>query len=203
MSGNDRIVDITGRDERPLQVVFVRHAEAEGASITDSLGPKLTQLGQRQAARVAKRFSEEKFAHIYSSTLLRAYDTAKAIAKFHPRTHLTTTDSLREISNYNFLQPKQPLKAEIEHTIEKERAVMRKFITDIRARHATDSKILIVAHGNLIRCMPPLMASRDPRKCLLIAIGNTGVTVVDVWPSGEAVIRLANCLRHLLDWQVT
>ena len=63
----------------PLTMVFVRHGEADAHNVDQNLGAPLTRLGRRQAARVGKRLADEKFDHIYTSNLSRAYDTAAAI----------------------------------------------------------------------------------------------------------------------------
>lgn len=68
-----------------FRVFLVRHGEVEG-----NYGPNrtfagwgdkpLTEKGVRQAQAVAERLSREKLAAVYSSDLVRASDTAQAIA---------------------------------------------------------------------------------------------------------------------------
>jgi probable phosphoglycerate mutase len=60
-----------------MQIVLVRHAQPEwvrdGLNVVD---PPLTELGRRQAHRLAERLAGEQFAEIYVSPLRRARETA-------------------------------------------------------------------------------------------------------------------------------
>jgi len=65
----------------PVQIVLVRHGQPawsrEGRSVVD---PELTELGHRQAHRVAERLAGEKFDQVLVSPLLRARQTVAPIA---------------------------------------------------------------------------------------------------------------------------
>lgn len=187
-----------------MTAVFVRHAQAVASDDgTKSLGPLLSSLGERQAERVAKRLAEETFTHIYSSDLLRAKQTALAILKHQKEPPWTVTADLREVSPQHFAPGYIPLTVAMRREVRAERSAMEKFVAHVRRAHVPGERILIVCHGNLIRSIVPLFAKRPPDQAVMMDINNTAVTVLDIWPSGEAVLRLANCVRHLIPKEVT
>ena len=187
----------------PLVVVFVRHGHAGGPDINDVLGPPLTRLGEHQAVRVAERLATEKFTHIYTSDLARAYDTTRAILKFQNDTPYTVTTDIREVAHHNFVKDAHPPKHSTRRSVRHERDALFRFVAHLRRVHQPGEKVLVVCHGNFIRSILPLLGGKDPKESILIDINNTAVTILDVWPSGEAVLKLANCTRHLLPRQVT
>jgi broad specificity phosphatase PhoE len=192
--------------EWPTVVVFVRHAEAEsqGAMGTPAeLDPPLTPLGKRQAIRVARRLQTESFSHAYSSPAKRASDTAQAIMEFHKKTTLTKTKDLTEVSRDHFVPVPGPFAPAVQDLLNKERDAMERFANHLRHTHGPAEKILVVCHGNLIRTLMPFLGGRDAQKSVLIEISNTSVTILDVYQSGQAVVRLANCVKHLLSGEIT
>lgn len=185
------------KKELPLMVVFVRHAQAGGASVNDQIGPPLTAIGLQQAELVAQRLSGESFRHIYSSDFARAFDTAKAVLRFHGGTPYTVNTDIREIHHFHFIKETEKLKSEMRRVVEDEADAVLRFAKHLRAEHHVGEKILVVSHGNFIRTILPVLGNRNPKESVLLDIGNTAVTAIDLWPSGEAVLRLANCTRHL------
>lgn len=79
-----------------LQVFLARHAESEGNIPRPEISgsgpdeersrhdPDLTPLGVRQAKLLAKRLSGERFDAVFSSPLIRAARTARAVAAAQP-----------------------------------------------------------------------------------------------------------------------
>jgi len=182
---------------------MVRHGQTDPRRIGGELGPPLSDLGALQARRVAKRLSTETFNRVYTSDLRRAHDTAKAILRHHKNTPVTVTRDLREIINYHFLPGPMPADSVTRKSIQAERAAIKRFVHHLRGKHHAGERILIVSHGNFIRSLIPSLGRRQAKRSILIDITNTSVTVVEVWPSGEAILKLANCVRHLLPAQVT
>jgi 2,3-bisphosphoglycerate-dependent phosphoglycerate mutase len=82
------------RDEVPLQLTVIRHAEPDWGASTD---PGLTERGQRTALQLADHLRERQFAAIVSSPLRRARETAAAIAEVQ-NIEPVVLDDLAEIS---------------------------------------------------------------------------------------------------------
>jgi broad specificity phosphatase PhoE len=189
--------------EVPLTIYFVRHGQAGGDNSAETMGPPLTRLGMHQAERVGDRLSVEVFRHAYSSDLTRAYETMVAILKRHREIPYTVTHDVREVTHYHFIDGLKYPSLEVRLTVKKEMETIRRFATFLRRTHAPGETVLVVCHGNFIRSILPILGRKQPRKAMLLDINNTAVTIVDVWPSGEAVVKLANCTKHLLPKQIT
>jgi broad specificity phosphatase PhoE len=69
-----------------MRLILVRHGESEenvGDTCSGQKDSPLTKNGRRQASIIAKHFTNIHIDAIYSSTMVRAYDTACAIAAPH------------------------------------------------------------------------------------------------------------------------
>lgn len=79
--------------------IFVRHGESIGNALRVLLGHTdfdLSELGYAQAAATAKALSCEKIDYIYSSDLLRAYNTALPNAELRG-INVSKNENLREL----------------------------------------------------------------------------------------------------------
>ena len=85
-----------------LTVILVRHGESRANNekfFAGQLDVELSELGRKQADVTAKYVTEAyKIDKIYSSTLRRAYDTAKAISE-RAELDIIPRDDLREINS--------------------------------------------------------------------------------------------------------
>jgi len=82
-----------------MKLMIVRHGETienTQGIVQGHLHGTLSELGKTQAKKVADKLKKEKIDYIYSSDLARAADTAKEIAKFHPKTPIKFVKELRE-----------------------------------------------------------------------------------------------------------
>ena len=78
---------------------LVRHGQSIGNSLGKMLGHTdidLTELGYKQADMTAEALRNVEFCAIYSSDLIRAYNTAQASAKLH-NLNVVASAGLREI----------------------------------------------------------------------------------------------------------
>lgn len=81
------------------KLILVRHAEAEGNilrrfhGVTDS---GVTENGYRQLEKLASRIKDDHIDILFSSDLIRAYETAKAISKVK-NLDINVVECLREI----------------------------------------------------------------------------------------------------------
>jgi probable phosphoglycerate mutase len=69
------------RQNVPLELVIVRHAEPDWNRKNDTGDPPLTPLGREQAARVAGNLKNMRIDAVFSSHLQRAQETARAVAE--------------------------------------------------------------------------------------------------------------------------
>ena len=189
--------------ETPLTIIFVRHGQAEPRSDDGPMGPRLTRLGKRQAARVAKRLATDKFDYIYISDVARANETAQQIMKFHENTPCSVTTAAREITSFHFTARAEPSDPIVRDGVAMEHDTIMRFTNQLRHKHVPGQRVLVVAHGNFIRTVLPILGGRDPKESVIMEISNTAVSIIEVWESGEAVLHLGNCVRHLLPGQVT
>jgi broad specificity phosphatase PhoE len=202
MSQNSTFYSATGQD-KPITVYFVRHGQAVKGEGDDKRGPPLSDLGRRQAERLARRMSGVELNHIYASSMKRAHDTARLVHVYHQELPLTVLDDLREVSHYHFLSDLIPDDQAIKEYVRKERDAVVRFVNHVRHHHRQGDKILVACHGNIIRTLMPLMGGKEPAQSVLLEINNTAVCILDTWGNGEAVLLLSNCTKHLLPKQVT
>ncbi|MBN1670844.1 MAG: histidine phosphatase family protein [Kiritimatiellae bacterium] len=182
----------------PLTLVLVRHGQAAPTKREpDSADPPLTALGRRQARRVAKRLSSERFDHIYASDLQRALDTAAAIRAFHPKTRFTVDPRIREVLAHHFLKRPDSRKKARRERVKRERLALEQFAAYIWDRHRRGQRILIVCHFDVICTLVPILAGKDPKKTIPVIQYNSAVTVFKTWGLGQGWLELAGCVRHL------
>jgi broad specificity phosphatase PhoE len=187
----------------PLKIHLVRHAEALNDDGIDSHGPQLTPHGVRQAQRLGKRLSKERYAAIYSSDLTRAQQTADAIAQHHSDDALTLTRDLREVACAHTAAGMSRTTLHDDRSIREEKEAIERVIHHLLDAHNQGETILVVSHGNITRSLIPMLGHIDPAKAPLFEIFNASLSIVDIWPSKRAVVRLVNCVSHLPPRMVT
>ena len=200
------------------KIVFVRHGQTEWNLAMRYQGHtdiQLTKLGILQAKCVADRLKSEPFSAIYSSDLIRAKDTASAIADYH-QTTVTVNPMLREISfgdweglSYDKIHSRWP--SEIDQffrapgevvipggeTFQALQKRVESALQKIVLAHQ-DETVAVVSHGGTIRaalcnalCMP-INAFWHIRQ------DNTAVNEVSYYPEDKrAVVELVNDTNHL------
>lgn len=186
-----------------LKIILVRHGQAGGEVRLGEVGAPLTQLGEKQATRVAKRLSEERFEHNYTNDMSRAFHTAKAIREFHKRRPFTVTKEIQEINGSMNLPGRAPEGKVVQEEIRKRRTGIEKFAKDLIKKHRWDDQILIVAHGNLIRHLVSVLADLNPKRSLRFETSNTSMNEVRFLNGKFLWLQRTNDLRHLLPRQVS
>ncbi len=89
------------------ELVLVRHGQQHvpdpaNAKIAEWVDPPLSTIGRRQAAAVGRFLAREHVDVVYSSQLLRANDTGRAIAEHHGL-DVVVVEELREIETFRDL----------------------------------------------------------------------------------------------------
>lgn len=158
---------------KKFQLTLVRHGQTTHNKlkiIQGQMETLLTDMGRDQAKLLNKYFDEtkEKFDKVYSSDLIRAYETCQIIC--NDKYEIIKNVLLRERS-FGVLQgsPLEELRSEAlkagfndnnftqfrpegGETMEEVQARIRKFCTDELFPNATDSEsIMLVTHGGVVR----------------------------------------------------
>jgi len=189
---------MTKKAKPPLTITFVRHGEPGPYIPPHALGPRLTALGRRQAARVGRRLAKTRFDHIYASDLRRARETADAIVRFHPSTPYTVTADIREVLSDHHSATQKPRTKERRARVKRERAALETFARRVFHRHGLGRHILVVSHYCVTATLIPILAGADPFASPTLDHGHTAVAVFKTWKKpGHCIVVLSGCTRHL------
>lgn len=151
---------------------FVRHAEVHnprrvlyGRLARFSIGP----AGWAQARAVAEYLSDKNLAAIYSSPLLRARQTAAAIAQHHPAAARHISTLLHEVgtswqgTRFSEFPPGfstyAARRGELDESLEQVRARMERFVDRARRRYA-GQPVACVSHGDPITILRVALSGR-------------------------------------------
>ncbi|KKU40005.1 MAG: Phosphoglycerate mutase, partial [Candidatus Azambacteria bacterium GW2011_GWE2_46_45] len=201
-------------------IILVRHGETEAnrlgiyqGKITDHF---LNLTGNRQAEAVAKTLKDFQIEKIYSSTSMRAIETAENINDYHEKS-IFATGKLLEIDHGLFdgktleqVKAKYPkiletwwnhpekVKFPKGETLKGAHRRVTQFINDVindmtrKIRSGNDSgNVLVVSHGGAITLMLMSILEiplRNFRK--FPRISNTGVTLIKVTEKGPSIIAV-------------
>jgi probable phosphoglycerate mutase len=191
----------------PLQIWFVRHAESE-INVPGSPRPvpdggvsyPLTHKGVEQAKALAEATAAAPIVAIYTSTYLRAVQTADAVAFQHDLTLTLAPEAVEVDLGIKPGSPEDPRAVYVElarkWTVDKDLEarhgegesfadVQRRFLPFVREvmnRHAQDSGVVvIVAHAATIGFMVPVLAGNVPSDyALLHPLPNTGIVKTEL-----------------------
>ena len=190
-----------------LQIWFIRHAESE-INVPGTARPvpdggmtyPLTRKGVEQAKSLAEATADAPIVAVYTSTYLRAVQTADAIAFRHDLTLSLAPEAVevdlgikagsQEDSRavYMELARKWTVDKDLEARHgegESFADVQRRFLPFVREvmnRHAQDSGVVvIVAHAATLAFMVPVLASNVPADyALLHPMPNTGIVKTEL-----------------------
>ncbi len=168
-----------------MKLYIIRHGETEWNKEKKLQGQSevpLNEYGRELARITGKALLDTRFDVIYSSPLMRAYETAGIIAGDR-KLEIIKDDRLKEISfgvaegvpkdkqgaNFNdfFFAPEKYVPSEGGETYEELVARARDFIEDvIYPQRSSDKSVLIVAHGAM-------------NKALMLVL--KGLEIKDIW----------------------
>ncbi|HNX68955.1 MAG TPA: histidine phosphatase family protein [Candidatus Omnitrophota bacterium] len=194
------------------RIILVRHGETawtlEGRyqGRTDTL---LTSKGKTQASKLARFFKNEKIDCFYSSRRSRAYETARAIAKFHGK-EVRQKGYLDEMSFgawegktfRDLIRERDPIYRawcrgrlltprggeSISHFTKRIRAALEEF----RKKHPGKT-VLAVTHGGVIRMALTLALGLSLKKFWAFAVSTASFTVLEF----EGGYLNVKCVNHL------
>jgi broad specificity phosphatase PhoE len=179
-----------------MELFLVRHGEFEYKNI--SKNPGLSKNGRLQAKLLAKRLAKQKFDKIYSSDLLRTQETLGYIKAHHKNTPVIITSGLREICRELNGAKKRPQVTKARLTLEKK--TLERTYHKILRENNTKSKILIVAHGNVINYLLAKFLGVTSKRFWKIMIWPTSLTQVET-NKKEYIIKLIGNTSHLKEHQ--
>lgn len=208
------------------KIIIVRHGESLGNKEKYLLGHTdldMSQLGYRQAASTASYLAEEKIDVIYSSDLIRAYNTAKPHAELRGL-QIIKDEKLREVQlgdwegkhiSYileNYKDEYETYKAKTfgTYTFPKggdsvEEAGVR-FFDEIMsiASENTGKTVLVVTHAAVLRSFYAKISGIEPRDVAAELPFATNASVSLVEYDGERLVpRLYSFDEHLRDVGIT
>ena len=164
-----------------MKLTFIRHGQAEHnrnfrLNETNKQLSRLTDLGQRQAEAMANKLAKQPFTMIYSSSLLRAKQTAKIVQSKHSNQNLklvvdkrldefqTGSDnrsaliwSVGLLLTPNKYHHKPKGGESLAESVER----IRGWLTDVRTHH--QPTILVVAHLHTYRVLRFLLEDKPLR----------------------------------------
>ncbi|NLW17156.1 MAG: histidine phosphatase family protein [Firmicutes bacterium] len=197
-----------------MKLLVIRHGESEADLLKVHEGRAdfaLTEAGQRQAAAMAKWVAQHyPVDKIYASTLIRAQQTAKALAAT-TNAPLIDEPGLREHDNgllaglpfeeaaakYPPIPNRPPHLAPYEMESEIDfRCRVEKALSKIIHENTLESTIALVCHGGTIKMLYQAFLGLPIASDVVFATGDTGIHLWEYEP-GKRRILFANRTAHL------
>jgi broad specificity phosphatase PhoE len=202
------------------ELLLIRHGQstANAAGIWQGqMEFPLSEEGRIQARKVGKALAGERFDGIYSSPLGRAFETAEIIVRetnfpgaVVPVEGLTerrggllegTTHAERAVRDPELVNKLLELPEEERWTLvgaETDEEILHRFeraLSDIRARHATGARMVVVSHGGVMRVF---LRDRFGPEVLPGAVraANASITRLE-WAGGRLRLTDLASTRHL------
>ena len=194
-----------------MKLIITRHGETEENKlgiVQGHLPGKLSVKGINQAKKVALRLKDEKIDFIFSSDLVRASDTAKEIAKFHPEVTIEFVEDLRE-RNLGEFQGKRKSDFGLDEkdfmavlfgyikggeTIEQLHNRAENFLYKIIEKYHKQT-ILFVGHNGINRALIAVITGKDIDN--IENQHNTSVNIFEIDENKNHKTRILNCIKHL------
>jgi len=198
------------------RIIAIRHGETDwnlGTRIQGHLDIGLNETGRQQASRVARALSGESIQAIYSSDLMRAWDTARAIADITGGA-LQAHPGLRE-RHFGVLQGKTFAEVEVSDPEQSMRwrkrdpdwapqggeslVTVRNRITqtafELAERHMGE-QIVLVAHGGIMDALYRIATGQALQAPRTWKLGNAAINRLLWTPDGLTLVGWSD-ERHL------
>ena len=201
-----------------MRFILVRHGITEWneqnryQGITDI---KLSETGRKQARLLAEELKNIPIDHIYSSPLLRAYETAKEVADGKGM-DIIVDERLRELdygkwegitraelykaygdSFKNFQGEPFHYPFPGEGTLNHAKLRVGMVFEEIKERYrGTDETVAVFAHGGILKLAIFYLLDMSSRFYRCIELENTSITIVDIMED-RCMLQLLNDTHHL------
>lgn len=200
-----------------VRVFLVRHGETLWNKSLRYQGHKdipLSDIGKKQAEKIGLRLSKEKIDAVYASDLIRAVETAEAIAKYH-NLEVNKFQELREtnfgcwegltypeiVEKYevimfnwreNPMQTKIPEGECLEEVVQRTTSTFWKIVKKHQGQ-----QIVIAAHGGTNRIIMAGLLGMDYKEYWKIKQDNVCLNVIEVFNNNRAILCHINDICHL------
>lgn len=194
-----------------MQLLLIRHGEsvANRARILQGhFDSPLNAHGLRQAESLADMLADDRIAAIFSSDLMRARQTAQAVAD-RLSLPLSIDPDLREIHigiftglSWAEIAERYPehhqrlVESSMDWSVVPEaegeadsQERLDRFLAKIQARHA-DERLAIVAHGAILRRLIKRLVGLPPGMRLDFEISNASCTELQLTPRGTRILYM-------------
>ncbi len=185
-------------------IVLVRHGNyVADPAVDEQLGPHLSPLGVAQAYLTGARLAGlppgadgKRFDGLYASPMLRARDTAAAIASGFPGQAFDVVDDLAECTpptrRTDITRGETP-EALVDCKSQLDR-VFARFFQPGTGRGQTD---LLVCHGNVIRYLVTRALGVDTQAWLEMSVGHASITRIRVEADGRFKVIAVGDVGHI------
>lgn len=196
-----------------MKIFLTRHAQTEenaNGIVQGQLPGKLSETGKVQAEKIAQRLKKWHIDLVYSSDLTRASETAKIIAKYHPRIPINYDADLRERDMGKFQGKKsskigwknnnyvvENIRPPQGETLEELYKRAQKFLSKLSRKHPQD-RILCSGHEGINRAIIAAISDKGPAGIKDIANQyNTALNVIEITGKQKFKIHKLNSIIHL------
>ncbi|GAB6100512.1 alpha-ribazole phosphatase [Halanaerocella petrolearia] len=198
------------------EVILVRHGETSWNQAGKFQGSKdipLNDKGITQARKLAERLERTEIDAIYASDLSRASKTAEIIAQDH-NLSVEERSALQEIDfgqweGLTFNDLERDYQTEFEAweqdpvnngapSGENLGEFETRLVTSLKKilTHHSEERILLVAHGGVIRVLVATFLGMPLAKCWRLTQANTAISQLNFYDD-EVILELFNCTAHL------
>ncbi len=200
-----------------MRLYLTRHGETEWNLQRKTQGrtdTPLTTIGIQQAHRLGERLKNKGISFIYSSTLRRAWDTAKIVGELLD-CPVRSMEGLQEMClgvweglTFSEIQQQYPdiykrwrstpnlCRIPGGDTFDEVRNRSRQFIEFLRNNHDDDDRILLVTHALMSKIILADCLDLEPKLIHQIRQGNTALNIIDIYED-NVVLSLLNDTCHL------
>ena len=188
-----------------MKLILTRHGETveNQQGIIQGHNPgTLSEEGKEQARKVALRLMDEKIDAIYSSDLARAADTAKEIAKYHPKAAIEFVKELRERDLGGFSGKTRReidwgnLPRDVESLVSMQKRV--KGLLDKAYVKYANGTVLFVGHHGINRALITAIFSMPADYIDIIERpSNASISIFEITEDNRHRVHILNDVKHL------
>jgi serine/threonine-protein phosphatase PGAM5 len=170
----------------------MRHGQYE-----EQTSGALTPLGRKQAAKTADALKRLEVEIVWTSTLLRAEQTAAIVIAKQKRAHLKRTDLLCEVVPTKLPRHvKLRIPVDAARVKDDRRRADQAFAKLFRAARSENTEI-VVCHGNLIRYFVCCALGIERKLWMRLDSSHCGLTEFRVLPHGVVRVVRYNDVGHI------